>query len=105
MGLAGRRRVLAVSGRTEDIGPEEATVLLSKLMPNYRPPDPRFVTQMADLMRRGVWQPSGDSIKRDDEAGLVDGRMRLLAVVESGCTVDFVVMRGKFELFEPPEEN
>ena len=91
--------------KTERIGPEEAKELLSKLMPKYRAPNPRFVRQMADRMRRGEWQPSGDSIKRDDEAGLVDGRMRLLAVVESGCTVDFVVMRGKFELFEPPEEN
>lgn len=91
--------------KTERIGPEEAKELLSKLMPKYRAPNPRFVRQMADRMRRGEWRVSSESIKADDEVGLIDGRMRLLAVVESGATVRFMVLRGSFELFEPPEMN
>lgn len=88
----------------EEIGPDEARVLLSKLMPDYRAANPRFVTQMANMMRRGQWKLTAETIKRDDEIGLVDGRRRLLAVVQSGCTVDFMVMRGRFEFFKLPEE-
>jgi hypothetical protein len=89
----------------EAIGPEEAKVLLSKLMPDYREPNPRYVEMFANLMRRGHWKESSEPLMEDDELGLVGGRMRLLAVIESGCTVNFHVMRGKFDLFEPPEEN
>ena len=82
---------------TESIGPEEARVLLSKLMPDYREPNPTYVTRFTKAMETGKWIETGESIKRDDELGLIDGRMRLLAVIESGCTVDFLVLRGHFE--------
>lgn len=84
----------------ESIGPKEAKVLLSKLVPHYRHPDRKWVTRMANMMRRGQWMPTSETIKRDDELGLIDGRRRLLAVVESGCTVEMSVLRGKFEPFK-----
>lgn len=84
----------------EEIGPREAKKLLSKLMPNYRHADPKWVTRFAKGMETGKWLESAETIKVDDELGLIDGRRRLLAVVESGCTVKFLVMRGKFEPFK-----
>jgi hypothetical protein len=81
----------------ESIGPEEARVLLSKLMPHYRHADPKWVTRMANMMRRGQWRTTSETIKWDDEIGLIDGRRRLLAVIESGCTVEMSVLRGSFE--------
>lgn len=92
------------------IGPEEARRMLSRLAGRPREPDPRRVEEYAEKMRSGLWRDAhmrGGSppLMEDDLEGVVDGRMRLLAVLESGIEVDFVVMRGRFELFEPPEEN
>ena len=81
----------------EDTGPEEARALLAKLMPNYRHADPTWVTRFANMMKWGQWKESAEPIYLDDVLGLVNGRRRLLAVIESGCTVRFVVMRGAFE--------
>lgn len=89
---------------TEQVRPTRAEELLSKLMPNYRYPDLKFVSQMARMMNDGKWLPSSETIKYDEELGLVDGRMRLMAVVESGCTVELNILRGSFEPFHGESE-
>ena len=62
----------------ETIGPEEAQVLLDKLMPNYRPLDERQVEDYAKLMRQGAWMPTPEPIYVDEE-------------------LVFTVLRGKFD--------
>ena len=93
----------------EVIGPEEAREMLKNLVPQYRPPDSHYVELFADVMRRGKWVPTYETIKIDVRPGtvarLVDGRRRLLAIIESGAEIEFLVMRGPFELFDPAEEN
>ncbi len=84
----------------EVIGPEGARKLLELVNEEFcRTPNPRWVTSFAEEMRQGRWLPAGGSIKVDDERGLIDGRRRLLAVLESGLEIQFLVIRGKFKLF------
>lgn len=94
----------------ETVGPAKARRLLAKLMPRYRSADEEQVETYARMMREGAWRGAGetgggDPLTVDDVVGLVNGRRRLMAVVRSGTPVRFVVLRGRFELFEPPEEN
>lgn len=78
----------------ELIGPDEARVLLKKVT-LCRGSDPYWVTRFADEMRRGRWKLA-ESLMVDDELGVANGRRRLEAVVESGCEIEFQVIRGKF---------
>jgi len=86
----------------ERIGPDEARKLLEKLVPKYRRPNPRHVREFADMMKKGLWVSERDGpIHHDVDKGLVDGRRRLLAVVEANVAVDFQVVRGSFDDFVP----
>src|SRR5690606_39031073 len=42
----------------------------------------------------GAWQITGEAIKFDTNGALADGQHRLSAVVESGASVDMLVVRG-----------
>jgi hypothetical protein len=51
------------------------------------------VAQMAEAMQRGEWLLNGQTIKLADDGTLLDGQHRLQAVVESGVTIETMVMR------------
>lgn len=80
----------------EYITPEQATLML-KNNPNNRKLQPFRVAKLADQMKRGAWRTNGSSIVMNGEV-LLDGQHRLSAIIESGLTFPFVVVRGV-----PPE--
>ena len=82
----------------ELVGPEEAREMLKDLRPDYRAADMQSVHEFAKAMRNGQWRPRRGNLMVDNDNGLVDGRRRLLAVIECGLHIEFVVLRGKFDL-------
>jgi len=54
----------------------------------------RKVTNYARDMRNGAWMTTGDSIKFDWNGRLIDGQHRLEAVIESGCSIRVLVVKG-----------
>ena len=58
---------------------------------NYRNHVPALVREYARLMRQGAWSICGEPIILDDQGCLRDGQNRLLAVIESGVTIQALV--------------
>jgi hypothetical protein len=52
------------------------------------------VEQLAGAMTRGEWRMNGDSIRFAWDGPLLDGQHRLWAVVESGVTIESLVITG-----------
>lgn len=52
------------------------------------------VRMLADAMSCGRWHKNGESIIIDDNGNVLDGQHRLGAVIRSGTTQTFVVVRG-----------
>ncbi len=78
----------------ERIGPNEARRILSRLYEKQRKVRPRKVSTYAEEMRRGDWVDGASQIAIDQDGMLIDGQHRLLAVIESGESVEFIVARG-----------
>lgn len=53
-----------------------------------------WVDKLARDMRNGQFPNIGEAIKFDRNGDLIDGQHRLMAVVQSGCTVEFTVTTG-----------
>lgn len=53
----------------------------------------RVVDVYARDMENGNWQLTGEAIKFASDGSLLDGQHRLLAVIQSGCTVTMFVIR------------
>lgn len=83
---------LSVSAQIERIGPEEAKTLLG-LNTHNRVIRADRVHTMARDMNHGQWQLNGETIKVGEKS-LIDGQHRLLAIIESGATVEMFVIRG-----------
>jgi len=77
----------------EDITPAKAHDLLGGNIGN-RNLSQRAVSALARDMLSGDWSDNGETIKVTANGILVDGQHRLAAVVESGCTVRMLVVRG-----------
>lgn len=84
---------IQLSTSVETITPEIAKVYLSMNGAN-RPFKPRTVDFYADQMKRGLWKENGEAICFTSDGKLADGQHRLSAVIKSGCTIRFVVVRG-----------
>ena len=82
-----------VSTRVTRITPGRTRALLASNTFN-RPLVKRRVAQYAEDMRRGRWQLNGEPIIVSAQGLLLDGQHRLHAVVESGATVQLLVVRG-----------
>ncbi len=54
----------------------------------------RMVNRYAREMVAGKWLLNGESIKVSHEGKLIDGQHRLNAVIQSGCSVQMMVVRG-----------
>lgn len=65
-----------------------------------------YVKKYAGLMTAGEWELTNDAICVTGERYLLNGQHRLLAVVESGCTVRLLVLwncpAGSFEKMDRP---
>lgn len=52
------------------------------------------VAKYANLMREGLWHYDGSPIRFDNTGKLIDGQHRLWAIIESGTTQEFIILRG-----------
>jgi hypothetical protein len=77
----------------EVITPEMAKKMLEQNVSNFRSIDARRVAKYAREMRRGAWEVNGEAIKFNGSS-LLDGQHRLTAIVESGCSIKTLVIRG-----------
>jgi hypothetical protein len=75
------------------ITPEMATAILAKDAPN-RPIKKHNVNRYAKDMSNGWWKQTGESLVFDQDRQLVQGQHRLHAVIQSGMTIEFVVVCG-----------
>lgn len=81
--------------RTEitQLTPEMAKDWLEKYnTENFRKLAKKTVTKYSNEMRRGRWVLNGESIKFGMRGKLIDGQHRLAAVVQSGVTVETLVV-------------
>lgn len=76
----------------ELLGPDEATTFLATQAPNRRL-DVRHQANLAKAMRQGTFRFDGAPIRFDTQGRLIDGQHRMGAVVDSGTTHRFVVVR------------
>lgn len=81
----------------EAITPEVAQQYLASNSRQQRKLRRRKVAEYADDMRNGRWGLNGATIVIDEHGNLIDGQHRLSAVVESGTTQRFVVVRNVSE--------
>lgn len=59
-----------------------------------RPLNKRRVTNLANAILRGEWEPNGDAIRFSVSGVLLDGQHRLAAVAESDTEIDSLVVSG-----------
>lgn len=76
------------------VTPKIAAEYLSANIDNYRTLKPTKVAAYARDMANGRWHFTGDPLVFDWNGVLRQGQHRLNAVVESGATIQFLVIRG-----------
>lgn len=81
------------SVRFEEITPELARVYLQFNTGN-RNLRKNHVKSLANDMKNGNFEITGQTICFDEDGKLIDGQHRLNAVIESNCTVNMLVVRG-----------
>jgi len=79
--------------RVEKITPRKAASYLL-LNGRNRPIRRGYVALLARAMKAGEWLLTGQGIQFDTQGELCDGQHRLLAVIESQCTIESNVTRG-----------
>lgn len=78
----------------EEIGPKEAAEILSKNLACQRHIRPSHIKYIAREMSENRWVTNGDTIVFSDSDKLINGQNRMTAVVKSGTTQQFIVVRG-----------
>ena len=61
---------------------------------NFRKPIPSHVHILAEKMKGGRWEDTGEPIIFDADDRLIDGSNRMHAVIEAGCSIRFLAVRG-----------
>lgn len=84
---------MTVTHAIEKITPEIATAILETNTKN-RKLSSLVVAKLAAQMKSKQWNFDGSPVRIDDKGDLVDGQHRLWAIVESGTTQEFLVVRG-----------
>lgn len=79
---------------TERISPKLATLYLNNFNTGNRKLRTGVVEKYAEDMRRGKWTACPEPISFYDDGELANGQHRLWAVIESGKTQTFFVLRG-----------
>lgn len=83
----------SVTSRLTVIGPSEAHQLSQKFYSTTKV-DPKLVRAYADDMRAGRWLTNGASIVISSDDRVLDGRMRILASLQSQCSFEALVVHG-----------
>jgi hypothetical protein len=79
--------------KPQKITPSMAQDILSH-NDNNRPLNPRTLSRYIDEMKEGRWMFNGDTISIDRDGNLLNGQHRLTAVVQSGVTIDGLIVEG-----------
>jgi predicted XRE-type DNA-binding protein len=79
--------------KIETITPKRANELLADKHKN-RPLKAQAIDQFAADMKAGRWEMNGQPIIISDEGRLSDGQNRMAAIVQSGVTIDLLVVYG-----------
>lgn len=82
-----------VTAQIEHVGPVQAVQILERNTANRNVRD-RVVRSYARDMASGKWRMTGEAIKIGEDGALLDGQHRLWAIIESGATIDVLVVRG-----------
>lgn len=75
---------------TKRVGPAQAKILLSN-NPSNRKPSKKRVEELANEMMAGRWMQNGDTIRIGKNKVLLDGQHRLMAIVESGVSLELAI--------------
>lgn len=75
------------------INPNMAKEYLATMEKNHSV-SKKKVEEYAETMRRKEWMMNGEAIVFDKDNKLVNGQHRLIAVIKSGMTVPFLVVKG-----------
>jgi len=82
------------------ITPQIAENYLRKNTMN-RPPSPAAINEYARQMSAGLWyEGTGEAIKISPSGIIVDGQQRLMAIVKSGVSLNFLVVEVSEEAFK-----
>ncbi len=82
-----------VQVRIETITPEIAKELLQNQARNRKWKRSEIDNHKSE-MTQGNWQINGQTIVINNRGQMVDGQHRLMALIESGMTLPFIVVRG-----------
>jgi hypothetical protein len=86
-------RMANFSAEIRDVTPKMAREILARNTEN-RNLRPAYVRQLAAAMERGEWVLNGEPVQIAEDGMLLNGQHRLSAVVESGVTVQMVIIEG-----------
>lgn len=78
----------------EKIAPPVAKSILDYRNKVNRPISMLHAKNLARNMTNGTWRFNGDTIRFAENGMLIDGQHRMMAIVMSGMTLPFLVMRG-----------
>lgn len=90
-GLLNKYRNVSVS--IERIGPALARIYMEANTKN-RPLNKRHAQRLRDAMASGDWWMNGETIVFSADGVLLNGQHRLWAIIQSGATVDVMIVRG-----------
>lgn len=82
-----------ITATLETVTPEIAAEWIAKNL-NNRNVRSSVVAGYARDMAAGAWRVTGEAIKFDNAGTMIDGQHRLLAIIQSGATVQILVIRG-----------
>ena len=84
---------MAVHHEIVTVTPSQASRWIEKNT-NNRPLNERRVANLAAAIERGEWELNGDAIRFSESGVLLDGQHRLAAILNSGCSVQTMVVTG-----------
>jgi hypothetical protein len=90
----------------ELIDPRKAQEYLDTKGPPIRPVDTKLVTRLANDMAGGRWLTVRhgspvEPIRLTLDSKLVSGRLRMMAVIEAGVAIEFIVQRADWDKVRP----
>lgn len=93
------------TGTVEEVGPDLAAEWLKLVPRRQRRASLSTIAKYAADMEADMWNYDGSPVRFNEDGGLVDGQQRMAAVVKSGKTVPFLVIRGLSDVFDNIDTN